>query len=340
MVITPDQAYQLAKDVLLAHGVAAVNAEILCNLIVRAECEGARSHGLMRLPDYVASVRAGWLNGAAVPDVLVGELATIDADCRNGFTQVAGVMARQPLLEKARRFGMAMLSVKNGHHIGALWTDIVPLAEAGMVAINYVNSRCRLAPYGSTKRLIGTNAMAFSAPDGNGGALTWDQASSVMSWGDVKLCASLNQPLPPGVGLDSNGHHTQIAADVLNGGAILPFGEHKGASIALMVEVMAAAVTGANFGFEDNSQQFPGAASSNAGQLIVVFDPKAATGVDIAGRMKMLVRHLRQSAEIRLPGDRRAEMRKRAEADGIALSDAEYTLLTECMSDSGIAHKL
>ncbi|WP_321938728.1 Ldh family oxidoreductase [Paraburkholderia sp. J8-2] len=333
MIITPEQATQFAKDVLLTHGVAASNVEILCDLIVRAECEGSRSHGLMRLPDYVASIRAGWLDGAAVPDVVTGELASIEVDCRNGFTQVADVMARQQLLEKAKQFGMAMLSVKNGHHIGALWLDIVPLAEAGMVAINYVNSRCRLAPYGATKRLIGTNAMAFSAPDGNGGALAWDQASGVMSLGDIKLHAAANQPLPPGVGLDSQGRHTQIAADVLNGGAILPFGGHKGASIAVMVEVMAAAMTGANFGFEDNSKQFPGAASSNAGQLVVVFDPQAATGVDIAGRMKTLMRHLREGDNIRLPGDRRAEMRIRAETVGIELTEAEYALLTECTKD-------
>ncbi len=322
-----DAARQLASDIFTTHGVSPANREVLVQLVLQAECEGSRSHGLMRLPDYVASIRTGWIDPAAEPEIEEGEGAFIAADCRRGFTQVADVLARDRLIAAARRHGMAALTVRNGHHVGALWCDVEPLAQAGLVALNFVNSRCRLAPYGGAHQLLGTNAMAFSVPDGRGGAVTWDQASSVMSLGDVKLHAAAGNALPDGVGLDRQGRPTRDAAAVLAGGAVLPFAGHKGSSIALMVEVMAAGLSGGNFGFEDDSTAYPGAASSNAGQFLLAIDPAKAGQRGFDQRMRALVAHLRDAGELRLPGDRRAALRARGPTGLLALSEAEFELL-------------
>jgi delta1-piperideine-2-carboxylate reductase len=331
MKLTLDEAHGLADDVLRVHGVSDANREILVGLVLHAEANGSRSHGLMRLPDYCASIRAKWLDPHAAPTIRQAGGPFISADCNNGFTQVASALARETLTMTARRLGMAALTVRNGHHIGALWCDIEPLAHEGLVAFNFVNSRCRLAPYGSSHKLLGTNAMAFSVPDGNGGAITWDQASSVMSLGDIKLHAAAGKPVPEGVGLDATGRPTREPRDILASGAVLPFGGHKGSSIALMVEVMAAALTGGNFGFEDDSPAFPGAASSNAGQFLLVIDPMAAGQQDFMTRMRKLVQHLREDEAVRLPGDRRAGWRSRHEST-LALSDEEYAALDKLRS--------
>ncbi len=331
MYITLQQARDLADKVLETNGVSGENRAILSELIVKAESEGSRSHGLMRLLDYVASIRAGWLNPSAYPIVRDAGDVFVTADCQNGFTQVAAVLARDRLLEKSRRSGIAVLTVRNGHHIGALWLDVEPFAIQGMIALNFVNSRCRIAPYGSRNKLLGTNAMAFSTPDGRDGAVTWDQASSVMSLGDIKLYACAGKPLPSGIGLDSVGNATNDAVAVLNGGALLPFGAHKGASIAMMVEIMAAALTGANFGFQDDSPGFPGAASSNAGQFILVINPQSFVGDTFAPRIAELFEHLRDNDAVRLPGDRRSEKRRLAMEEGLPLPDAEYKSLMDCI---------
>jgi delta1-piperideine-2-carboxylate reductase len=312
---------------LQAERVPATAAQILAGSIVAAERDGTLSHGLARLPDYLTSLRAGWITPDAKQKIILKDTPFVQVQGDNGFTQVAGHQARELVLERVARFGIALLSVNDAHHIGALWTDIEPYSERGFVALNFVNSRPRLAPYGANTPLLGTNAMAFAFPDGQGGVTGWDQASSRMSLGEVKRYALCRQPLPFGIGLDRHGEATTDAAAVLNGGALLPFGDHKGSSIALMVEVMAAALTGANFGHEDTSIAFPGAASSNAGQALIVIDPVFRTSMPFAARITGLIAYLHSDATLRLPGERRRQNRARGERDGINISSDAAILL-------------
>lgn len=296
-------------------------AQILASRIVAAERDGTRSHGLMRVADYQASLRAGWINPQAQQQLLTRASPFVQVEGDNGFTQVAAALATEALLERVSNYGIALLSVRNAHHIGALWTDIEPYAAQGFVALNFVNSRPRLAPYGANRPLLGTNAMAFAFHDGEHGVVSWDQASSVMSLGEVKQHALRQQPLPPGVGLDRHGDPTTDAQAVLQGGTLLPFGEHKGSGIALMVEVMAAALTGASFGFEDKSANYPGAASSNAGQMLIVIDPAFSAATPFAPRIASLVKHMHSDPTLHLPGERRKVNRAAALQSGLLVSD-------------------
>jgi len=331
-VLTIAEAVDLSTAILIRRGASQAAAGILSSVIVAAERDGSRSHGLSRLADYIASIRAGWITPEAMPDISFENPPIIRAQGNNGFTQVAAHLAAEELKAFASRFGLAALATRNSHHIGALWCDIEPLAEAGFVAINFVNSRPRLAPYGAGTKLLGTNAMAFAFPDGRGGAVTWDQASSPMSLGDVKLHANEGKPLPAGVGLDADGQPTTDASVVMKGGPMLPFAGHKGSSIALMVEVMAAGLTGAGFGFQDTSSRFPGAASSNAGQFILVVDPRRTDGEDFPGRIAALVDHLHTDPAVRLPGERRKKNRERSLREGITISQNEHDALTRLLN--------
>ncbi|WP_285541132.1 Ldh family oxidoreductase [Brucella sp. NBRC 12950] len=319
--MSKDEALQFVRAILLKHGAKDRVADIIADCLVRAECDGVRSHGLARLPDHIASIRAGWADPAALPDIVKVRSGLLRVEGNNGFTPVAGKLAREQLVEMALREGMAALCARNSHHIGALWCDIEPLAEMGFVAFNFIHSRPRMAPYGASKALIGTNAMAFSFPDGKGSAVTFDQASSLLSLGDVRLHAQQNKKLPDGVGLTRNGVPTTDASEIMAGGPLLPFGGHKGASIAMMVEVMAAAMTGAAFGFEDRSSAYPGAASSNAGQFLLVLSPEATSGNNAMERFADLVSHLHSDPAVRLPGERRHANRAKTETEGLIIGE-------------------
>jgi delta1-piperideine-2-carboxylate reductase len=327
MLLTAEQVQALAERVFIGLGATPPNASIMAEIVARAECGGTLSHGLLRLPDYASSIRAGWLDASAEPAFDTSDGPVLRADGRNGFTQVAAATARPLLRERARRDGLAMLAVRNAHHVGALWTDVEPLAEDGLVVVNFINSRPLLAPYGARGRRLGSNAMSFGFPDGEGGAIVWDQASSVMSFGDVRRHANDGLPLPEGAGLDRDGNPTTDPRALLDGGAMLPFGGAKGGSIALMVEVMAAAVAGGNFGYEDRSAGFPGAASSNAGQVMLVIDPSFTSGMPAVDRLAAFIRYLRRDPQVRLPGDRRRAFRAQAAAAGVEVSDATIARL-------------
>ena len=120
-----------------------------------------------------------------------------------------------------------------------MWPDIEPFAREGFIALTMVNSMASVVPHGGHRKLYGTNPLGFAVPRAGRDPLVFDQASSAWSNGDVQIARREGRPLPPGVGVDRDGKPTTDPNAVLEGGALLPFGGHKGSSIAMMMEIMA-----------------------------------------------------------------------------------------------------
>ncbi len=323
---------ELVQQALRSAGATGHAARIIAGSMVAAERDGTPGHGLQRLPGYLSSLRSGWIDGQAEPTVDASSGAVVRVDAKSGFAQVALEAARAPLMAKARAHGTATLFIRNSHHFGALWPDLEPFALDGFVAISAINSRARMTLWEGTSRVVGTNAMAFACPRGQGRfPVIWDQASSVMSQGDVLVAQAQGRSLPEGVGVDAGGMPTTSPSEVL-AGAFLPFGGPKGASIAFMVEILAAACAGAPFGFEDKSAQVPGAASSFAGQFLLLIDPGFASAPDAAAgfgmRVEAFLAAIQASGVGRLPGDKRYRHRAAALQDGVEITDAAYSRLS------------
>ena len=154
--------------------------------------------------------------------------------------------------------------MRDAHHFGALAPDIEPSALAGFVVLSCVNSRKRMNAWGGCRPVVGTNAIAFAAPRSGRPPFIWDQSCSVMSQGDLLLAARDGRDVPVGTGLDGQGRPTTSAAAILDGGTLFPFGGGKGASIAVMVEILSAALTGSCFGFEPGASQLVGSLERRA----------------------------------------------------------------------------
>lgn len=309
------------------HGMSTRNATLVAAVVAAAERDGAASHGLLRMDGYIGTLGSGWVDGAAVPMVTQPAPAIVAVDARNGFAQVALEAAREEAVATARRQGLAAVCIHDSHHFAALWPDVEPFAEQGLIALTVVNTRSRVAVWGGRRKMLGTNPMAFACPCGDGPPVVWDQASSQRAQGEVLKARLEGRPVPDGVGIDAAGEPTTDAAAILDGGALLPFGGHKGAGIAFMVEVLAAALTGGCFGFEDESPKFPGAQTSRAGQFLLLIDPARGPGGDVPGRIAALVAMLREAGAQRLPGDERRRRRDRAAREGIEVPDAAHAKL-------------
>jgi delta1-piperideine-2-carboxylate reductase len=309
------------ERILADHGMTPRNASVVAATIVAAERDGSRSHGLQRLAGYLSSLESGWVDGKAEPIVEEAAPGLLKVDARNGFAQVALAKASGPLRAMAERQGSAAMAMANSHHFAALWPDVEPFAADGHVVLTMVNTRARIVAWGGTKKVLGTNPMAFGCPRKGRPPLVWDQASSIMSQGDVLLASSAKSRLPPDVGVDGDGRPTVDPDAVLQGGALLPFGNVKGASLAFMIEILAAALSGARFGFEDESGRIPGALTSNAGQFMLLIDPRRVGGTAFLDRVESLVAHLFDAGTGRLPGDRRYARRLVAEREGIEISE-------------------
>ena len=319
----------LLEKIFLRHGTSAEVARVLAQNCAGAERDGAHSHGVFRIPGYVSTLQSGWVNGQAVPvveDVASG-FVRVDAD--NGFAQPALAAARELLVQKARSAGIAVLAIRNSHHFAALWPDVEPFAYEGLVALSVVNSMTCVVPHGADRPLFGTNPIAFAAPRAGGEPIVFDLATSAIAHGDVQIAARQGERLPEGMGVDSLGQPTTDPKAILEGGALLPFGGHKGSALSMMVELLAAALTGGNFSFEFDWNNHPGAKTPWTGQLLIVIDPDKAAGQSFAQRSQELVRQMHGVGLKRLPGDRRHHQRARSLANGIELDARTLANLRE-----------
>lgn len=319
----------LLEQIFLRHGTSAAVARTLALNCAGAERDGAHSHGVFRIPGYVSTLQSGWVNGQAIPVVEDVASGFVRVDAGNGFAQQALAAARPLLVEKARSAGIAVLAIRNSHHFAALWPDVEPFADEGLVALSVVNSMTCVVPHGADRPLFGTNPIAFAAPRANGDPIVFDLATSAIAHGDVQIAARKGERLPAGMGVDSLGQPTQDPKAILEGGALLPFGGHKGSALSMMVELLAAALTGGNFSFEFDWSNHPGAKTPWTGQLLIVIDPNKSAGQNFAERSQELVRQMHGVGLKRLPGDRRHQQRAKAKVDGIALDAQTLASLRE-----------
>jgi delta1-piperideine-2-carboxylate reductase len=318
--ISFDVLVSLLRDIFLKKGTSNIVADILAANCAGCERDGAISHGIFRVPGYVTSLSTGWVDGKAEPDVNRISPSFIRIDARNGFAQPALAAGAQTLKTAVESTGIAIVAIRNSHHFSALWPDIEPFAREGLLALTFVNGLANVVPYGGHTPVYGTNPIAFAAPVADGEPLVVDQATSAMSNGEVRLHALANSPLPPGTGVDAAGRPSTDPHVVLAGGALNPFGGYKGSSIALLVEVMAGALTGGQLSFENDFGACVGAQTPKAGQLLIVIDPTRGGNTGFAQRVSHLCSRLIDAGQDRLPGQRRYATRINAERFGIPIS--------------------
>jgi delta1-piperideine-2-carboxylate reductase len=187
--------------------------------------------------------------------------------------------------------------------------------------------------WGGKRKLLGTSPMAFACPRPGKLPMVWDQASGVMAQGEILLAAQRGEILPQGVGLDAGGRPTTDPRAVLDGGSILPFGGYKGSSIAFMIEVLAGALTGGPFGFEDRSHEYPGAQTPKAGQTVILINSVLVPGNRYFERIESLFEAIAASGVERLPAERRYARREYSLRDGIPVSDATGRYSKSCSPD-------
>jgi LDH2 family malate/lactate/ureidoglycolate dehydrogenase len=322
-VLNLDAVHDLALQVLTAHGLAAAQAEAIARTIAAAEADECRSHGLYRLIGYAGSLRSGRVNARAEPKVTRVAGSVIRVDAQHGFASLANEIGRPALIEVAKRQGMAALVIDDCYHFSALWSDIEPLAEAGLVCWAYTIGQCCVAPAGGTLPLFGTNPIAFGWPRPDKPAFIVDFATSAAARGEVELRRRAGETLPAGWAIGPDGAPTTDPEQAI-AGALLPFGSHKGSALSMMVELIAgpliSGLTSRQAARLDNGDGGP----PLGGELIIALNLKAFAlddAVDQAGEAEMIFAQAKQQEGVRLPSERRYEARKRTRTQGVRVPE-------------------
>jgi (2R)-3-sulfolactate dehydrogenase (NADP+) len=312
----------LIAAALVASATSEATAVSVARALTRAEIDGQTGHGLSRVPSYAAQARSGKVDGRARPEVRQTRPGTLMINVKSGFAYPAFDLAIARLPALARANGIAAAGFVRSHHFGVAGHHVERLAEAGLVGLAFGNTPKAMAPWGGRRPLYGTNPIAFAAPLPQAPPLVVDLALSRVARGKVLAAAQKGDPVPEGWAVDAHGAPTTDAAAAL-AGALQPVGGAKGAALALMVEVLAAALTGAAFGFEASSFFDADGAPPNVGQLLVAIDPDAFAGAEtFADRMGTLAEAIAGVPGARLPGSRRLALREKARREGITVDAA------------------
>jgi delta1-piperideine-2-carboxylate reductase len=307
-------------------------ARILAENCAGCERDGAHSHGVFRIAGYLSSLRSGWINLDARPVLEDAGAAFIRVDADNGFAQPALELAVPLLLEKTRTGGAAIVAIRDSHHFSALWPDLEPFARQGLVGLSCVTGFGCVVPHGGTKPVLGTNPICFATPVAGEHPFVFDQATSALSNGDVRIAAREGRVLPSISGIDRGGHPTADPNAILDGGALMTFGGHKGAAISMMVEILAAALTGGQFSSEVDFSKNPGAETPRTGLFLLLIDPGCRSNGGFSERVAELLGRVRDSGQMRLPGERRYRQRERSLAEGVPLDRAMLEYLRSLSS--------
>lgn len=309
----------LITAALVASRTADANARSVASALTQAEVDGQKGHGLSRVPIYAAQARVGKVDGHATPTIRQTRPGTLMIDVANGFAFPAIDMAVERLPTLAAATGIAAAGLMRSHHFGVVGRHVERLAEKSLLALAFGNTPRAIAPWGGKRALFGTSPLAFAAPQRHAPPLVVDMALSQVARGKILTAGQRGEPIPPDWAVDENGKPTTDPAAALKG-ALQPIGGAKGAALAMMVEVLAVALTGASFGFEASSFFDTEGPPPAVGQLLVAIDPVAFAGRELfLDRIGALVGMLEADNGARLPGSRRLAMRARAEREGVTV---------------------
>ncbi|MGR3465647.1 Ldh family oxidoreductase [Limimaricola sp.] len=307
-----DAATELIRRALAANGLPDRAAISVAHALVAAEAEGQQGHGFSRLADYVAQARSGKVVADAEPRLIKGEGTLLRVDAMHGFAYPALDLAVGALCAAAARSGCASVGVTRSHHCGALSVQVERIAREGLVAIMVANAPAAIAPWGGRRPLYGTNPIAFAAPRDGADPLVIDLSLSVVARGKVMNARKTGQPIPEGWAFDAEGRSTTDPAAAL-AGTMAPIGGAKGTVLALMVEILAATLTGATPSREAGSFFSAEGAPPGTGQFLIALCP----GEGFSERLEPLLAAIAETEGARLPGARRAARIAEARSRGI-----------------------
>jgi delta1-piperideine-2-carboxylate reductase len=254
--------------------------------------------------------------------------SVVKVDGDHGYAPLALELGRQALIEAAKENGIAAMALVNVHHFAALWVEVEPIAEAGCCAMAFTTYKPAVVPAGAKQPLFGTNPMCFGWPRGDQPPMVFDQASASMARGEVMIAARDGHDVPLGTGVDADGNPTTEPQKIIDGGALLPFGGHKGSTIAMMIELLVAGLTGMDFSFEAQKNDNNDGGPPNGGEFMLAIDPNRFGDADNwLQHSESFLERLAGMEGAHMPGNRRYANRAKSAAEGIAVSDA---LLASC----------
>ena len=307
--LNAEAVYPFLRRVFVAAGLPRADAAVVTDNLIQADLRGHSSHGISRARVYCNRIRDGFV--ATAPDIqVINETgAAFHLDGGHGMGAVVADQAMRMCVKKARTSGIAMCSVRAGTHFGIASYFTMQAASKDMIGYACSNAPATMAPWGGIQPMLGTNPFSMSVPAGKHRPLVFDSASSIVARGKINLAEIEDRPIPPGWAIDQRGRPTTDASEALKG-SVLPFGEHKGYGIALMIDILSGILSGASYGphlgpLWNNAETY-----QNLGFFLMAIDIASFRDIeDFKGRIDQMIDEIKASEnapdtdEILVPGE-------------------------------------
>ena len=298
--ITLSEIGTVTLAALKRHGAADWVATEVTRAVVEAEATGNRICGLYYLESYCKQLQTGRVDGAVEPLVSLPKPGFVAVDGRMGFAQAAFARALPAAIEAARSNGVAALSIGHTHTCTSLGFFTRQIAQAGLIGLGMTNASPIVAPPGGKSRVIGTNPIAFSVPDGSGGvAMQFDQSTTTVALGRITMAKAAGELIPEGWALDSEGQPTTDPDAALKG-SLVSMGGYKGWGFGLMAELLVAGMTGGVVSRNVKPLKAPEGPPHDLGQFYMLVDPTA--GEAFYERLEEVADAVAQDQGARIPG--------------------------------------
>ena len=325
--LSAEEANRLIIAALVQSKTSAANAASVAKALVGAELAGQAGHGLLRVSSYCAHAAVGKVDGFAQPVLTQVRPASIAIDAANGFAYPALDLAIAKLPDVVRRQGIAAAGIRRSHHAGVVGLHVEALARQGIVAIMVANSPPAMAPWGGNRPLFGTNPIAFAAPLAGADPIVIDISLSRVARGKVAAAARKGDAIPENWAFDADGQPTTDPKAAM-AGTMAPMGDAKGATLALMVELLCAGLTGANYAYDASSFFDDQGRPPGVGQMLIGIEAGAFTEGTLA-RFADMASAIADTPGARLPGRRRQAVTQEREATGIPVDEAVLTAIQD-----------
>lgn len=343
ITIPADTLREFLARIFEAAGCDPESAKLNAIGVLEADLRGHHIQGTDHIYSTVRELRAGHLNGRAKPRIVRETAATARVDGDGGTGHVTGLFATELVMRKAREAGIGAVGLVGGGDIFMVGYYVEKIARADLVGIVFTNTHpVRVHPAGGIDRLLGTNPVAFGFPVAGQDPIVIDFATSTSAIGHVRIASYSGAPIPPGIAIDRDGKPTTNATAALDG-ALTPLGGHKGFALGLAVGLLSGPVIGAAIGAELSKALAEGQGERRRGHLFIALDPAAfgdtTQSAERTAAYLALLKSSRKASgvtEIRMPGERGHQLKRRALENGITLLASIWTNTIKIAADLGV----
>jgi uncharacterized oxidoreductase len=337
-VFQAEKLRKLGTEIFTAQGLTRERAEFIADTLVEASLTGHDSHGVFYYVRYSDRIREGFIDPKAEPTITKETASTALIDGRWAPGQITALKVIETALEKAKKQAISAVGAFHCNHIGRVGYYTNLAAARGVVALMFVNvGHPAVTVFNGTGSVFGTNPFSAAVPTGESKPFLLDYATSVVAEGKISVARSKEEKIPAQWTRDKEGKVTDDPWAIRDGGWLLPFGEHKGYCLQLLMELLGAVMTGSRTGFEPDTDP-----PSTNGVFAIAFDPEAFVGLDNfrhgADELFKGVKQVKPEHEKRvlIPGEPEWENKEQRLRDGISIPEETWNQINELASKLGI----